>query len=368
MTEKDMLFYIHETKEKVAPIISDSEKIAHDAVAGFTAHKPERVILVASGTSFNSTLAVRLFFEKMTQLPVSTIPSYNYAHYETVFLPGDIVFAISQEGESTNTLAALEKAQEKGVPVISVTENLRTSQRNTIAQKGDYVLDILCGKEEVGPKTKGYIATVLTLQMAALEIGKATGKVTETEAIDLKEQAQKTVANFPNVIVASLEWFDANERDLAKLEKGVVVGYGSNFANAIEGGLKALETVRYPFSSFEVEEFLHGPLAMIRSDVYTFFVSPKSTGYERINPLYKAMQVQNKHCYSIGTQEGAIKDKRILESDCFKNYEDFTVIEYIIPLQIMAYKMYKAKDQELYIREYPKTSDVLETKTARFRK
>lgn len=80
------------------------------------------------------------------------------------------------------------------------------------------------------------------------------------------------------------------------------------------------------------------------------------------------MQVQNKHCYSIGTQEEAIEDKRILKGDCFKNYEDFTVLEYIIPLQVMAYKMYKAKDQELYIREYPKTSDVLETKTARFRK
>ena len=52
------------------------------------------------------------------------------------------------------------------------------------------------------------------------------------------------------------------------------------------------------------------------------------------------MQVQNKHCYSIGTQEEAIEDKRILKGDCFKNYEDFTVLEYIIPLQVMAYKMY----------------------------
>ncbi|GBD63114.1 SIS domain-containing protein [Tetragenococcus halophilus] len=335
-----------------------------EAVRGI---KPKRLIFVASGTSYNAALAVRYFMEKVTHLPVSVVPAYNFTNYESIHESTDLIFAISQEGESTNTIDAITKAQEYHIPVVSVTENLYNKKRNTIAQMGNYVLDILCGKEEVGPKTKGYVATVLTLQMAALEISRKTAQLSEVEYERLKKEARDTVENLPQVIDASIEWFHANERDLAKAESSIVVGYGANFATAIEGGLKALETVRYPFLSFEVEEFLHGPLAMVRSNVYSFFISPESRGYERINPLYTTMQVQNKHCYSIGSQKGAIDDKRILSSEHFMNYEGFTVLEYIVPMQVLAYFMYKAKDQELYIREYPKTKDVLKTKTENFR-
>lgn len=364
--KKDMLYYIKETKDSVRNIILNSEEVAKDFVKAIQKHNPKRIVMVASGTSYNSALGSRYFIEKVTKLPVSTITSYAYTNYEKVYFDTDLVVAISHEGESTNTIDGIKKAQQLKIPVVAVTENLYTETRNTIAKMGDYVLDILCGKEEVGPKTKGYIATVLTLQMAALEAAKHLGTITEEVYNQKKKEALETIDNLPRVIEASIQWYKANEKDLEKAEKSIVIGYGENFATAIEGGLKALETVRYPFLSFEVEEFLHGPLAMVRSDVYTFFISPKGKGYERINPLYRAMQVQNIHCYSIGSQDDAIENQRIMSHEHFANHEDFTVLEYIVPMQVLSYLMYKSKGQELYIREYPNTKDILKTKTDKF--
>lgn len=295
--------------------------------------------------------------EKTLGIPCVLVNSYNFAHYESVFYPEtDLMVAVTQEGESTNTIDAIERANSMGMDNFVVTEYLD----NTCTQiaKGKVTID--CDREFMGPKTKGYTCTVLTLYIMALEAAKAAGKLSEEEYSSIKARMHKTVDNLDNVIAASEKWFEENKADLLPCEKCYVIGYGPNWGTAVEGALKSLETVRYAFFSFEMEEFLHGPLASIKPDVYTIIVAPPSYGYERANGLFKVMFEQHPHVYSIGTQKG-FNSSHILEAP-FINDEDFSTLEYCVPLQLFAYLLYTAKGIDLNVRNYPRTNGALPTK------
>lgn len=356
MTKPTMLDYIYETKTVLKGIINNSSTLCGNFSKQFVTNEYKRVILVASGTSYNACVTAKYFLEKMLRIPVTPLTAYSFAHYENILSKDDLIIAVTQEGESTNTIDCLKKANTLGLDNYVVTEYLD----NTCTQiaKGKVTID--CGREFVGPKTKGYTATVLTLFMMALESAKLKGGISQNEFVDYKSRAETTVNNIDVIIEQTKVWFEDNKEDLIKCECCYMLGYGANIGTAMEGALKSLETVRYPFFSFEVEEFLHGPLASVKPDVYTILIAPKSYGYDRANRLYEIMNSQNKHSYAIGVQEG-IHTKHVLEGD-FINDPDFSPLEYCIPLQLFAYLLYIAKGIDLEVRNYPRTRDALPTK------
>lgn len=356
MSKPVMLDYIYETKSAVAGIIENSSKLCGEFAAQFADKKYKRVILTASGTSNNACVTARYFMEKMLRVPVTPMTSYTFAHYEDILSSEDLIIAVTQEGESTNTIDCLKKANELHIDNYVVTEYLN----NTCTQIAQHKVTIDCGREFVGPKTKGYTATVLTLYMMALEAAKAAHNITGEEYAEYKKRAAATIDNLDIVIERTKAWFEANKEDLVKCERCYVLGYGANVGTVLEGALKSMETVRYTFFSFEVEEFLHGPLASVKPDVYTILVSPKSYGYERANGLYKILSSQNEHSYSIGTQDG-VDSIHVLDGG-FINDEDFSTLEYCIPLQLFAYLLYTAKGIDLNVRNYPRTREALPTK------
>lgn len=357
MSDHTMYEYVHETRKAALGIVEKSQELCAGFARQYAAKKYTRVWLVASGTSNNACITAKSFMEKMLGIPCVLVNSYNFAHYESIFYPEtDLMVAVTQEGESTNTIDAIERANGMGMDNFVVTEYLD----NTCTQiaKGKVTID--CDREFMGPKTKGYTCTVLTLYIMALEAAKAAGKISEEEYASIKARMHKTVDNLDNVIAASEKWFEENKADLLPCEKCYVIGYGPNWGTAVEGALKSLETVRYAFFSFEMEEFLHGPLASIKPDVYTIIVAPPSYGYERANGLFKVMFEQHPHVYSIGAQEG-FSSSHILEAP-FINDEDFSTLEYCVPLQLFAYLLYTAKGIDLNVRNYPRTNGALPTK------
>lgn len=357
MSDYVMLDYIHETQETALKILEDSEAICREFAESFAGKKYGRLILVASGTSYNTCVTAKYYMEKMLKVPCVPITSYGFAHYEGTFFPdGDLMVAVTQEGESTNTIDALEKANELGIDNFVVTEYLNNTCTRTAQKK----VTIDCGREFVGPKTKGYTCTVLTLYLMALEAARTCGNIDSVVYEDNKKRLHTVLSNINQVIEKTKVWFEKNKEDFKKIEKSYVLGYGANVGTAMEGALKSMETVRYPYFWFETEEFLHGPMASVKPDVYTILIAPKTYGYDRTNALFKIMYEQNAHVYSIGAQEG-------VESDCildggFINDEDFSTLEYCVPLQLMAYLTYTARGIDLNVRNYPRTRDMLPTK------
>ncbi len=357
MAEYTMYHYVYETREAALSILNKSEELCRGFAEEISCGKYERIWLVASGTSYNACLTARYFMEKMLGIPCVLATSYGFAHYESVLDPSrDMMLAVTQEGESTNTIDAINRANKMNITNFVVTENMD----NTCTQIAGGKITLDCGREFMGPKTKGYTCTVLTLMLSAVEGGRALGKITSEEYSRLKERLHSTLDNIDRVAAAAEEWFQANKEDLIQCEKCYILGYGANYGTAVEGALKSLETVRMTFFSFEMEEFLHGPLASVKPDVYTILVAPPSYGYERVNTLFRIMNDQNEHIYSIGAQEG-IESPHVLTGP-FINDEDFSPLEYIIPLQLFAYLLYTAKGIDLNVRNYPRTRDMLPTK------
>lgn len=357
MSEFVMLDYIHETQETALKILENSEKICQVFAEGFAEKKYRRVILTASGTSYNACVTAKYYMEKMLRVPCVPATSYAFAHYEETFCPdSDLMVAVTQEGESTNTIDALKKANELGIDNFVVTEYLN----NTCTQTARKKVTIDCGREFVGPKTKGYTCTVLTLYLMALEAAKAGGLIENDSYEENKKRLFAVLSNINSVIEKTKVWFEKNKDDFIKCEKCYVLGYGANVGTAMEGALKSMETVRYPYFWFETEEFLHGPLASVKPDVYAVLIAPKTYGYDRVNELFKIMHGQNTHVYSIGAQEGVESD-HVLDGG-FVNDEDFSTLEYCVPLQLMAYLTYTARGIDLNVRNYPRTRDLLPTK------
>lgn len=358
----DMLMYINETQKYALQILEKSEELTRDFSKMFASKDYKRIMLVASGTSYNSCLTAKHFIEEVLKVPAVLNSSYDYAHYNTIFNSDDLVIAVTQEGESTNTVDAIKKAKEKGVDTVTVTEYLN----NTCTKLADLKVTIDCDREFFGPKTKGYTCTVLTLYIMALEAGYKANRISEEEYKNYKTALKKSLDNIPLIIKESEEWIKRNEAELVACEKAYVVGYGPHAGTALEGALKSLETVRYFYFSFDTEEFLHGPLASVRSDVYTFIISPKNDDYERNHGIFTGMSKYNEHVFSIGDQ-GEENNDHVL-SGSFTDDKYMSVFEYIIPLQLLAYRTFKGKGIDLNVREYPRISDYIKTKTDQFRK
>lgn len=356
MSKPTMMDYVHETKGAATHIIEDSSRLCGEFAAQFASKKYRRVILAASGTSNNACVTSRLFMEKVLKVPCAVFTAYDFAHYEQTLSQEDLIVTVTQEGESTNTIDCINKANKLGLDNFVVTED----RNNTCTRLAQHKVTLDCGLEDMGPKTKGYTCTVLTLYMMALEAAKAAGSITAEEYADYKARAQKTISNLDVVIERTNAWFEANKEDLVKCERCYMLGYGANVGTVIEGSLKSLETVRYTFFWFEMEEFLHGPLASVKPDVYTIIVAPRSYGYERANTLYTFLNEQHPHAYSIGAQDG-VESSHVLDGG-FVNDEDFSTLEYCVPLQMFAYLLYTAKGIDLTVREYPRPGVALSTK------
>ena len=357
MSEYTMYTYVQETRTAALDILNKSEELCALFASRYREKGYNRIWLVASGTSYNACYTAKYYMEKILGIPCILATSYDFAHYESVFYPEkDLMIAVTQEGESTNTIAAIQRAKSMNMDNFVVTEYLD----NTCTQLADGKVTLDCGREFVGPKTKGYTCTVLTLYIMAIEAAKAASLINDVAYFDLKNRLHKTIDNIDNVAAATERWFEQNKEDLVPCEKCYVLGYGANTGTAIEGALKSLETVRMTFFSFAVEEFLHGPLASVKPDVYTVLIAPPSYGYERANNLFKIMNEQNAHVYSIGAQDGV--DSPHVLTGPFVNDEDFSTLEYCVPLQLFAYFLYTAKGIDLNIRNYPRTKDALPTK------
>lgn len=348
--------YIYETQEWALHILDKSKEICADFVHQVKNKKYERILLVASGTSYNACLTAKHYVEDVIKVPVTLSTAYDYAHYNTLFRETDLVIAVTHEGESTNTIDAIKKANEHGIDNFVVTEYLN----NTCSQLAKGKVTIDCDREFFGPKTKGYTCTVLTLYIMTMEAGLACKSITEEEYEDHRARCYRSLSNINTIIKESEAFIERNHDELIACERAFVVGSGLHVGTALEGALKSLETVRYFYFSFETEEFLHGPLASVKPDVYTFIISPKGKDYERSHAIYTAMAEQNKHVFALGSQDEANDDHVLAGS--FTDDEYMSVFEYIIPLQLLAYRTFTGKGIDLNVRNYPRISKVVPTK------
>lgn len=274
----EMIDYIREQAPLFASVLAGRKAVAAPFCAVCERVRPARLLLIASGTSRNAALAAAPFMEEVLALDVQVLaPSQVGA----VRGGQTLAIVISQGGNSTNSLAVFDRLQ--GVPTIAMTGN----PYGHVNKKGDAYIEIPCGEEMAGPKTKGYTITVLTLYLMALEYALQSGIVTTEEYDAYIAALQQAAVQLPGNIAAAEAWTRANAESLKTLSTIYLVGKRQAMQTAAEGALKLMETLLIPAFAFDFEEFLHGPTSSLCGSVGGFYLLPTQDDpdYERMQRL-----------------------------------------------------------------------------------
>ncbi|MDI6850415.1 MAG: glutamine--fructose-6-phosphate transaminase (isomerizing) [bacterium] len=293
----------------------------------------DRILIQASGTSLHAGLVGKYVLEKLAKIQTDVDFSSEFRYREPVLNSNTLVVAISQSGETADTLAGVKMVKENGLEVLSIV-NVKDS---SIARESDYVLYINAGPEIGVASTKAYTAQILILTLLSLEVGLLRGYVSEDEFQTLR----KELYQIPLMIKKVLDR-DSKIKEVANMfldaRYFMFLGRGINYPTALEGALKLKEISYIHAIGYAAGEMKHGPLALVDKDLPVVFINPYTSVYEKSINNLEEVKARGGVILSVIT-EGDERMKALSDYsfEVPRVNELFTPIVSIIPLQLFAY-------------------------------
>ena len=307
-------------------------------LAGFIDNKEKflnakRIIITACGTSWHSALIGMYAIEEFARIPVEVEYSSEFRYRKPVIDKDDVVIAISQSGETADTLAAVELAIQHGAFIFGICNVVGSSiPRNT--HSGCYT--------HVGPEigvasTKAFTAQVLVLTMLALLIGREKGTLSEEYYLKLINE----LSHIPEKISKILE----QEKSIAEFSKTftyasnfIYLGRGYNFPVAMEGALKLKEISYIHAEGYPAAEMKHGPIALISQEMPVVVIATNSSTYEKVISNIQEIKARKGKIISIITEgDEIVKDLSDFSISVPDAEECLSPLLTVIPLQLLAY-------------------------------
>ena len=285
-------------------IIINKKAILKDFIDFYKTIKPDRIYLVGSGTSYNACIVAAPFMGKTLDVEITPVVPSSMGK---LYGKKPLVIAISQGGCSTNTISAINKVKKIGVPVVTLTDPKDTP----VGNMGDFSVHLAADNELVGPKTRGYVSTILTLYLMALEAGLVCGTIEKAEYDKAIASYNETIDNGDKYFKACQNFYDLNLENLRKARKFIFVGKGIAAKVAKESALKVLETLCYPAIGYEYEEFLHGPVCCADEELALFLSLSYDEDKERMLKTADIMGNITQNCYII-THDPRMKGDKVL--------------------------------------------------------
>ena len=308
------------------------------ALSGFIDNKErflnaKRIIITACGTSWHAGLIAMYAIEEFAQIPVEVEYSSEFRYRKPVINRDDVVIAISQSGETADTLAAIQLAKEKGAFIFSIC-NVVGASIPRVSDSGCYT--------HVGPEigvasTKAFTAQVTALTMLALCIGKEKGTMSSDKYLAVVRE----LGQIPDKIERVL---GQNKRiaDFAKTftyaQNFIYLGRGYNFPVAMEGALKLKEISYIHAEGYPAAEMKHGPIALISQEMPVVVVAPHCGTYEKVVSNIQEIKARKGRVIAVVTEGDELVSKiadYIIEVP--QTEECLTPLLTVIPLQLMAY-------------------------------
>jgi glucosamine--fructose-6-phosphate aminotransferase (isomerizing) len=254
-----------------------------DAVAGRTAVPGgvdfaalERIQIVACGTSYIAGVIGKYLIERLADLPVDVEIASEFRYREPALRPGALAIAMSQSGETADTLAALRHCKARGMKTAAVVN----AQESTMAREVDVVWPIHCGPEIGVASTKAFTAQVSVLIAIAVAAARARGRIDEAE----EQRLVKVLLGAPRLIAESIGLEDAVREiavDIAKARDVLYLGRGPMSALALEGALKLKEISYIHAEGYAAGELKHGPIALVDELTPVIILAPFDSYFEK---------------------------------------------------------------------------------------
>jgi len=292
-----------------------------------------RIIITACGTSWHAGLIAKYAIEEYARIPVEVEYSSEFRYRKPVIYPNDVVIAISQSGETADTLAAVELAKSEGAFIFGICNVVGSSiPRNS--HSGSYT--------HVGPEigvasTKAFTAQVTVLTMLALMIGKEKKTLNEDRYLSIVRELGKIPEKMKTLL---------NQNDsIAQFAKTftyahnfIYLGRGYNFPVALEGALKLKEISYIHAEGYPAAEMKHGPIALISQEMPVVVIAPKSGMYEKVVSNIQEIKARKGKIISLVTEGDEVVKN--LSDYCIEipdTEECLVPLLAAIPLQLMAY-------------------------------
>ncbi len=308
------------------------------ALSGFIDNKErflnaKRIIITACGTSWHAGLIAMYAIEEFAQIPVEVEYSSEFRYRKPVINKDDVVIAISQSGETADTLAAIQLAKSKGAFIFSIC-NVVGASIPRVSDSGCYT--------HVGPEigvasTKAFTAQVTALTMLALCIGREKGTMSEDKYLSIVRE----LGQIPDKIERVLEQ-NARISDFSKTftyaQNFIYLGRGYNYPVALEGALKLKEISYIHAEGYPAAEMKHGPIALISQEMPVVVVAPHCGTYEKVVSNIQEIKARKGKVIAVVTEGDEIVSKiadYVIEVP--QTEESLSPLLTVIPLQLLAY-------------------------------
>ncbi|GGG92710.1 glutamine--fructose-6-phosphate aminotransferase [isomerizing] [Polaribacter pacificus] len=293
----------------------------------------DRIIIVACGTSWHAGLVAEYLFEDIARIPVEVEYASEFRYRNPIITDKDIVIAISQSGETADTLAAIKLAKSKGAFVFGVCNVVGSSiARETHA--GAYTH---AGPEIGVASTKAFTTQITVLSLIALKLGKAKGKISNS----LFHSHLQTLQLIPKKIEELLA-IDDQVKHIASVYKNATnclyLGRGFNFPVALEGALKLKEISYIHAEGYPAAEMKHGPIALIDENMPIIVIATSKGHYEKVVSNIQEIKSRSGKIIAIVTQgDTTVKEIADHTIEIPETEEAFTPLLTTIPLQLLSY-------------------------------
>ena len=294
-----------------------------------------RICLIACGTSYHAALVGKFLIEGFCRIPVEADIGSEFRYRNPIVRKDDLLIAISQSGETADTLAALREGKRKGASTLAICNVVESS----LARDSDYVIYTHAGPEIGVASTKTFVTQLVILFLLSIRIGRELGRLSAKEAKSLTEE----VVRIPHLMEETLKSSD----QVAQIAKKYLyardflyLGRGINYPIALEGALKLKEISYVHAEGYPAGEMKHGPIALIDREMPVVALATKNEVYDKVLSNIEEVKAREGKVIALASQSDREIVKKV-DAVIFipETHPSLTPILLTIPLQLLAYYM-----------------------------
>jgi glucosamine--fructose-6-phosphate aminotransferase (isomerizing) len=348
--EHFMLKEIHEQPESLGQAITGrvtrSDRIQVDELTGLEGilRTVDRVELIACGSAYYASLIGAAALQDWTGLPARATVGSEFRYSPPPLDGRTLIIAVTQSGETADTIAPVRLARERGCPVIAVTNTVGSA----ITREADAVLFLQAGPEVAVAASKTFVTQVTTLVILAAAIAKARGALPDTAELELGAALRALPAAAARALENAASGSEALARRYVNSRGFMFIGRGSSYPAALEGALKLKEVSYVHAEGYAAGELKHGPISLLDAECPLVAVATRSSVYDKLISNIMEGRARDARVIAVAT-EGDPQIQRFADDVVWvpDTHEALSPVLAIIPLQLFAYHMAVARGTDV---------------------
>jgi glutamine---fructose-6-phosphate transaminase (isomerizing) len=342
-----MLKEIHEQPRAVADTLVGRIDLEHDDVlldgVELDVTKIKRIIFVACGTSFHASMVGEFLVEALARIPVEVDLASEFRYRDPIIGPTDLVVAVSQSGETLDTMEAVREAKRKGAMVLAISNVLESS----IPRLADHAFYTHAGPEIGVASTKAFTTQLVAMTLLAIYLGRRTQALSKERARALLAELVQLPQKMRDVVESGAQ-LQVLARRYGNAHGFLFLGRGSQYPIALEGALKLKEISYIHAEGYAAGEMKHGPIALIDENLPVVVLAPRGPFYDKVISNLAEVRARQGKVLAIATKGdneiGANADDVVLVPDTALELQPILTV---LPLQMLSYYVADGKGTDV---------------------